>query len=610
MAIGRSVGRKSVQQILIELKLISAENLIKAEKEAARLSCPLQQVVIDMGFVGKVSVLQALSREWHTKAVDLVDMDIDVDVVKLLPEVIARRIHVLPFAKEGQTLLVAMADPGDFSISEDIYIRTGCEVQGYLAMPEDILKGLEKVYGLVGSNHAAEILKSIANKRQSRAGAVGPGEGLSFGAMEEKTDVTEMDPFAPEVERIVNALIVGALQIQASDIHLEPFEDALGKNSRLVVRYRVDGFMRESDFEVPWSYRNAIIAKIKIMTSTMNITERRIPQSGRVQVVAKGNPIEFRVEIVPTVYGESCTMRILDRKAVQVNIEKLGFSPETLNRLMILLSGVGGKKNFGLVLVCGPTGSGKTTTLYACLNHINRPDIKILTAENPVEYNLDGVLQIQVNPDLKLGEDKCFDFPLALRSFLRLDPDVIMVGEIRDRETAHIAMEAAMTGHLVFSTIHTNDAPSSVARLTEMGIPPFMVASTLKCVLAQRLCRRLCLACRVPRAPTVEEVEIYKSHHFPLPVDAKLYTSKGCDSCGGSGFKGRMGIHELLLIDDPVRLSILKDVTADGIRHAALKESPQKLRTLVVDGLAKVLTGETTVREVIGGVSEDTKKKE
>jgi type IV pilus assembly protein PilB len=345
----------------------------------------------------KVDVLQILSREFRTKAVDLAEMEIDPEVVKILPEGDARRHIVLPFAKEDQVLLVAMADPRDFFVSEDIHLRTGFEVQGYLAMPEDILKELDKVYGVGAAGKAEELLKSVTDS------AIPEGEGLE--RIQEKSDVTEVDASAPEVEKIVNAVILSALQMKASDIHIEPFEDPAGKHSKILVRFRVDGFLRMANFQVPWMYRAAVMAKIKIMTNTMNITERRIPQSGRIQVMAKGNPIEFRVEIIPTVYGESCVMRILDRKAVQVDIQRLGFHQETLDKFLGLLKGVGGKKNFGIVVVCGPTGSGKSTTLYAALNHINRPDIKILTAENPVEYNLDGIVQVQVNPDLHMGAD-------------------------------------------------------------------------------------------------------------------------------------------------------------------------------------------------------------
>ncbi|MBP9127164.1 MAG: Flp pilus assembly complex ATPase component TadA [Elusimicrobia bacterium] len=593
-----SAGRKTAQEVILEARLVSPENLVLAEQESLKSGRPIQQIVVEKKWADKVDVLQVLSREWRTKAVDLAEMEIDPEVVHLLAENVTRKHLVIPFAKEDQVLLLAMADPRDFMVSEDIHIKTGLEVQRYLAMPEDIIRELDKVYGISGSGKGAELLKSVTD-----AAAIPDVDG-TLEKVQEKTDVTEVDASAPEVEKIVNGIILSALGQKASDIHIEPFEDPAGRSSKVLVRYRVDGFLKPAGFQIPWTYRSAVIAKIKIMTNSMNITERRIPQSGRIQVMAKGNPIEFRVEIVPTVYGESVVMRILDRKAVQVDIKKLGFFPETLDRYLGLMAGVGGKKNFGIVLVCGPTGSGKSTTLYASLNHINRDDIKILTAENPVEYNLDGIVQVQVNPDLKLGEDKCFDFATALRSFLRLDPDVIMVGEIRDQETAHIAMEAAMTGHLVFSTIHTNDAPSTVTRLVDMGIPAFMVASTLKCVLAQRLCRRLCPDCKTPHTPTVEEAEVYKTNRFPLPSGAQIFLGTGCRTCNSSGFKGRLGIHELLIVDDTVRAGMLKEMTADSIRDSAANKSTQKMRSILVDGLQKVLEGQTTVREVLGGASE------
>jgi type IV pilus assembly protein PilB len=294
-------------------------------------------------------------------------------------------------------------------------------------------------------------------------------------------------------------------------------------------------------------------------------------------------------------------MRILDREAVQVNIEQLGFLPDTLEKFLSLLKGIGGKKNFGLILVCGPTGSGKSTTLYAALNYVNRPDIKILTAENPVEYNLDGIIQVPVNPDIKLGEDKKFDFALALRSFLRLDPDVIMVGEIRDQETAHIAMEAAMTGHLVFSTIHTNDAPSAISRLTEMGLPQFLVATTLKAVMAQRLCRRLCPECKTPHDPTPEEIKVFQENNVKLPAGTKIYGPVGCATCKNIGYKGRAGLHELLVMTDEMRAFCLGTVAADPVRIAAKKLG---MRLILQDGLEKVIQGMTTVREVLGGAEE------
>jgi len=419
-----------------------------------------------------------------------------------------------------------------------------------------------------------------------------------------KADISEMDASAPEVEKWMNAILLGCITTKASDIHIEPFEDPTGKNSKVLLRYRVDGMLRAGPFEIPWAYRNAIAAKLKIMTNSMNITERRIPQSGRIQILAGGSPVEFRVEVIPTVYGESAVMRILDRRSVQVDINKMGFLPDTLQTFLGMLHGIGGKKNFGLILVCGPTGSGKSTTLYGALNYINRPDIKILTAENPVEYNLDGIVQVPVNPDLKLGENKKFDFAAALRSFLRLDPDVIMVGEIRDEETAHIAMEAAMTGHLVFSTIHTNDAPSSISRLTDMGLPGYMVAATMKAVLAQRLGRRICPDCKGEVDIRPEELAVFKEHGVEPPANGKLFKGAGCDSCKGTGFKGRCGFHELMVMTGAVRKMCLTDVSATSLAALVKKEGT---RNIMMDGLEKVKMGMTTVREVLGGTEEEKK---
>ncbi|MCX5797821.1 MAG: GspE/PulE family protein [Elusimicrobia bacterium] len=421
-----------------------------------------------------------------------------------------------------------------------------------------------------------------------------------------KAEITDVDSSAPEVEKFAHAMIFEAIGMKASDIHIEPFDDPSGKHAKVLVRYRVDGALREGKMRIPWSYRNAIISKIKIMTASMNISERRIPQSGRIQVLVRGNPIEFRVEVIPSAFGEACVMRILDRASVQVDIQKMGFLPDTQQKFLELLQGIGGKRNSGLILCCGPTGSGKSTTLYAALNYINKPEIKILTAENPVEYNLDGIIQVPINPDIKLGEDKTFSFAMALRSFVRLDPDVIMVGEIRDQETAETAMEAAMTGHLVFSTIHTNDAPSAISRLVEMGIPSYLVASTIKAILGQRLSRRLCPDCKTTHEPTAEEIEVFKTYGVALPKDAKLCDKgAGCPRCKGNGFKGRMGQHELMVMTDRLRATCVKSVSSEGLREVAVEEG---MRLLVQDGLEKAKTGITTVREVLGGGEDEAKK--
>ncbi len=594
MAVRGLARRKSASEILLEAKLIGNDKIPEAEKFSQLNQISLLDAFVEGGFVPKGVLLESVAKEWQVKPIDLSSIELDEEIVKIIPEPAARRYRAVAFAKEGKTLSIAMVDPWDFFAVEDIALRSGFEVLAHLALPQDIVKAFEKIYGKV------EAVNRMVAEMVNKESALESPDVFGFEAP--RSDIAEIDVDAPEIEKIVNAIILTAVSLRASDIHIEPFEDPAGKSSKILIRYRVDGTLVPGPFTVPWNYRNAISAKIKIMTNSMNITERRVPQSGRIQVLAEGRPLEFRVEMVPTVYGESCVMRILDRKAVQVDIQKMGFLPETLERFTGILKGIGGKKNYGLVLLSGPTGSGKSTTLYAALNYINRPDIKILTAENPVEYNLDGIVQVPVNPDIKLGEGKKFDFASALRSFLRLDPDVIMVGEIRDEETAKIAMEAAMTGHLVFSTIHTNDSIAAILRLIEMGIPSFMVATTIKAVLAQRLSRRLCPECKTPHAPTAEETQIFKDHKVDLPSNIQLYgTPSGskCSACNSLGFKGRLGIHELLLMSENLRSLALRESSADLIRQEAVKEG---LKTLVQDGLEKVKAGLTTVREVLGGV--------
>jgi len=555
--------KKSIKDILISYGFIKAEEYDSYYNESLNNKKNLISYLCEKKIIDELKFLKILSVEWGYKAVDLSKFDPPVEILTLIPESIARKNLAVAFAKKDNKLHMAMADPRDFMIVEDIHLRTGFPVDVYLSLPHWISRLIDHAYGAQSAVKVQKIVEEISKK----------SEDIQIESVYvEKKDIAEIDPAAPEVEKIVNGILLGAISQKASDIHIEPFEDPSGKNSKIIVRYRVDGVLKTAPFNIPWNFRNAIIAKIKIMTNSMNITERRIPQSGRIQIIAQGSPMEFRVEIVPTIYGESCVMRILDRKAVQVDIRKLGFLDDTLEKFLKLLEGIGGKKNFGLILVCGPTGSGKSTTLYAALNYVNRPDIKILTAENPVEYNIDGIIQVPVNPDIKLGENKKFDFALALRSFLRLDPDVIMVGEIRDRETAEIAMEAAMTGHLVFSTIHTNDAPSSVSRLVEMGIPPYIVSSTLKAVLSQRLARKLCDECKKSYTPTEHEIEIFRVNGITPPSDFKLYEPVGCKNCNNTGFRGRMGLHELLIIDDDIRDFMVKEYASEPLRKYAISK--------------------------------------
>jgi len=602
MALKGLVRRKTVTEILKERKLIDEKVLDAAAEKAKKEDKPLQQVIVEDKLMKKPKLLKVLSEEWQVKAVDLSQMEPDEEVVQIIPEAVARRHQAIPFAKEESILFVAMSDPKDFFVSEDIHLRTGLDVQAYLAMPWDVTDALNAAYGRGEGAALGAMIEDIQNSDD------GPPEMDGEVSKDAPaSDISEVDAAAPEVEKWVNAIFLAAISSGTSDIHIEPFADPAGKNNALLLRFRQDGILKEGPFKVPWAYRQAIMAKLKILTNAMNLTERRIPQSGRIQILAGGNPIEFRVEIVPTVYGESAVLRILDRRSIQVDINVMGFM-DTKENLLGLLEGIGGKKNFGLILVCGPTGSGKSTTLYSCLNYVNRPDIKILTAENPVEYNLDGIVQVPVNPDLKLGEGKKFDFGTALRSFLRLDPDVIMVGEIRDGETAHIAMEAAMTGHLVFSTIHTNDSLSTLSRVTEMGVPAYMVASTMKAILAQRLGRRLCKECSVEVDPKPEELALFKEHETEVPEGMKFKKAKGCDTCKDTGFKGRIGFHELLIMGDEVRKACLTDMSVSTLTPLAVGQG--NFRTIMQDGLEKVKLGWTTVREVIGGQETDEEKKE
>lgn len=563
----KTVKKKKINDIFLESKLVDEKQLEQAVNEAKKTGQLLQQVIVDLGLAKKEQVLNLLAKEWNVETVNLGEIQLDPDIVKIIPEVTTRRQFLLPFAKDEKILSVALVNPKDFFVLEDIRLRTGFEVKLYLALPKDILDALNKVYG---SDMMSKLLSQMKPGEEVTVTQEEPGEA-------ERVDVTDVDINAPEVEKLVNAVIFGAVEQGASDIHIEPFE------GKIYVRYRTDGILRDAPFTVPFSFRQAIIAKLKILTRSMDITERRRPQDGRILITVGSRPLEFRVNIVPTAFGESCVMRILDRGSIRVDLAKLGFLPDTLEKFEKSIH-----KPYGLILVCGPTGSGKSTTLYAALNKINKPEVKILTAENPVEYNLEGVVQVNINQEIG------FDFSSALRAFLRQDPDIIMVGEIRDKETGTIALEAAMTGHLVLSTIHTNDASLAVARLSEMGVHTFLIASTLECVLAQRLIRRVCSGCKEQIKPGTEVIKSLESVGID-PHKATIVQGKGCNTCKGSGYKGRMSIHELLVPTEEMRSLFLREVASGPICELARK---QGMRTLWEDGMTKVARGDTTFEEV------------
>ncbi len=593
--------RKTVQEILVEHFGLPKTEVDKLAKEAEQIGMLLQQYVVSKKLIDKHKLLKVLANEWGTKSVDLEMIELDPDLTKIVPIEICKRFKLVPFAKEEDVLFIAMADTRDLFAIEDIEFRTGLKVKPYLALPNDIKEKIEQLYAqemefLTGPFETSpETTQQIISQEaitedaqeltQELLASLDISDELLIEQQqkEEVADIMQISPDAPEVEKLVNAIILEAVRLKASDIHIEPFE------RKVIVRYRVDGLLRKAAFTIPIAFKNAVISKIKIMCN-MNIVERRVPQDGRLQVKAKGIPLEFRVNVVPTVYGESIVMRMLDRSASNISLERLGFLPDTLEKFVELLN-----RPYGLILVCGPTGSGKSFTLTAALQKVKSPTEKIITAENPVEYELDGVVQVPVNPDLKMG-DKKFDFAAALRAFLRQDPDIIMVGEIRDQETAQVAMEAALTGHLVLSTIHTNDAPSAVARLYEMGIPTYLIVNTLEGVLAQRLIRKLCEDCKqLDTSPPEDLIRALEEHKIDYS-SATFMKPVGCKKCDRTGMKGRTAIHELLVMDDEIREVCLKDVSAKRIREVAIKNG---MRTLLVDGLIKVTKGITTYAEVL-----------
>ena len=498
-----------------------------------------------------------------------------METVKIIPEAMARRLFAIPISRTENTLAVAMADPFDLFALREIEIRTRSrfKVQPFLALPSDIEKKLDEIYVRESEEEIFSILQDIEDKKIKEIDqyAVDVEDELEI----DLADAAKEEAQQSYIISLVYKIIVEAVQEYASDIHIEPFyrETAL--------RYRIDGDLQYKQ-PIPKPLHNAVVSRIKIMAKA-NIAERRIPQDGRIGLKVGNRKIELRVSIIPTIFGESVVMRILDKGSAMMPLADLGFRPENLQLFETAI-----KKPFGLILVSGPTGSGKSTTLFSALNTIRSPDKKILTVENPVEYNIEGIVQVQTKEEIGLT------FAGTLRAFLRQDPDVIMIGEMRDQETASIAIRAALTGHLVFSTIHTNDAPSCITRLIDFGIDSFLIADSVQLIIAQRLIHAICKNCKVPIEPTEEMIKLLESHRVDTS-NLQLCKGKGCNVCN-DGLKGRTGIHELLVIDDEVRDLVIKDATAYEIKEAAMKNGMRALRE---DGFEKVARGITTFEEVM-----------
>jgi general secretion pathway protein E len=497
--------------------------------------------------------------------------EVDAELLERLPMQFARRHGLLPLRRDGNEVLVAVADPRAIAPLDDLRILYGCPIRPVVAPASAVADAINRAYDLA-SGSAADFMGDLDEERLD----------LIATELEEPRDLLEADDEAPII-RLVNSLLFQAVKDRASDIHIEPFERVL------TVRFRIDGILYDV-ISPPKRFQPIIVSRVKIMAG-LNIAEKRLPQDGRLRTRVAGKNIDVRVSVIPTAFGERVVLRLLDQASTLLGLEDLGLNGRNLALVGRLI-----RQSHGIILVTGPTGSGKTTTLYAALSTINSTERNIITIEDPIEYQLEGVGQMQVNPKIDLT------FANGLRSILRQDPDVIMVGEIRDGETAEIAIQAALTGHLVFSTLHTNDAASAVTRLVEMGTEPFLVSSSVIAVMAQRLVRRVCPACRRSARPTAEVLA--ELGLAPAAASGRtIYASgDGCDACKHTGYRGRTGIHELLVVDDDIRALVMKTSDAAAIRRAAVGAGMPSLRD---DGAAKVLAGETTVEEVLRVTRED-----
>jgi len=551
---------RGLAEIILEEGLISKDKLEEAIAESQSAGKSLGRLLLEKGYLTESSLLALMARRLGYDFVDLTEIQVDPTAASTITENLAKRYRALPIAFDEQgRLVVAMSDPNNVYALDDIRSITGKEVKTVVAAPSDILAAISRIQRLDRS------VESLTDTSESMA-----DEALDLG------DARNVADEAPIV-KLVNLIITQAVNDRASDIHIEPQE----RDMR--VRYRIDGVLHEV-LRPSKTIQSGVISRLKIMAD-MDIAERRLPQDGRISVQLQGGKaIDLRIASLPTVYGEKLVLRILDKSSVLLKLEDLGFSEHNFTQFQSAY-----QKPYGMILVTGPTGSGKSTTLYATLNILNQIDRNVITVEDPVEYRLPGINQVQTNNKAGLT------FASALRSILRSDPDIVLIGEIRDRETAQIAIEASLTGHLVLSTLHTNDAPSAVSRLIEMGIEPFLVASAIDCVLAQRLARRLCERCKESYQPTREALI---ENRFPLIDDEDvptLFRAVGCTKCGKTGYRGRMAVHEVMLVGEEIERLAVERKSTDEIMRMALDQGMVSLRA---DGMLKVRQGLTSLEEI------------
>ncbi|OGF24447.1 MAG: type IV-A pilus assembly ATPase PilB [Candidatus Eisenbacteria bacterium RBG_19FT_COMBO_70_11] len=556
-------------QKLVDAHLIEESALVKAVQQQKNLGGTLAGNLVKIGAISEEALLEFLSRLYNVPYVDLKSFEPDPSLTKLIPADVATKFMAVPVSRKGRRLVVAMANPANIFAIDDIKFITGYEVEPRVASETMLKRALDRAYDSSGT--MADVMKNMEDE-------------LSVVEEDDSADVDNglagMDE-APIV-KLVNSLIADAVRKGASDIHIEPYEKSMR------VRFRIDGVMQEM-MSPPFKFKAAIISRLKIMAE-LDIAERRVPQDGRIKIKVLNRTIDLRVSSLPTIFGEKIVMRILDKANLNIDLEKLGFEPASMREFVSAIA-----NPYGMVLVTGPTGSGKTTTLYSALSRVNTPEVNVMTAEDPVEYNLDGINQVLVNDDVGLS------FAAALKAFLRQDPNIIMVGEIRDIDTGSIAVKAALTGHLVLSTLHTNDAPSAIGRMIDMGVEPFLVASSVNLVLAQRLVRRVCNGCK-HEIELSEEVRRELQLYDEQLAGAHFFEGAGCVECNNTGYRGRQGVYEVMPMTNKIRELVLERASAAEIKKTAIDEGMLTLRR---DGLEKLRRGMTSAEEILKETASD-----
>lgn len=552
--------------ILIRRRVISREQLAEAQQLVKSTGSKLQESLAKLGYASSEEICQAMAEEHGLEYVDLGDMTIPPSVIELVPQSVARESNILPLAEEDGALKVALSDPDDFETTEKLRFILNRRIEISLAPPEAIKEAVNRHYGQTMGESTDSMLQDFTDT------------AIDFTETEDEaqTSTENVDETSAPIVRLVHLMITEAVQLRASDIHVEPFED------RVRVRYRIDGNLVERD-SPPKRLLGAILSRIKIL-SRLDIAERRRTQDGRIKISVGEKDLDLRVSVIPSRHGQSVVMRILDKDSIKVGLRQLGFADDDYHRFKNLI-----KRPNGIILVTGPTGSGKTTSLYAALNELNTPDRKIITAEDPVEYYLPGVNQVEVRHEIGL------DFARVIRAMLRQAPNIILVGEMRDLETAQMGIQASLTGHLVFSTLHTNDAPSAITRLIDMGVPSYLVASSVVAIMAQRLVRVICQKCKQPYSYAQSALD--SAGITPeMAAKATFLRGRGCSNCNKTGFRGRLGIFELMMMSSQVREMTFNEAPTNEIRKVAMGEG---MKTLYTDGILKVCRGVTTLEEVV-----------